>query len=184
MAHTLICGVTETGKTTLAHKIARDLLAQKNPPHIIVYDPVHSKTVAGDWPEDIDFFDNREKFLNWLRHAEKRPEGYAIFIDEADLLFSHSQPENSWILTKGRHLGFNVYIITQRPKMVMPSCRSQCSRAFVFRLSRDDLKNIGDDFAHEIKGIDLDQGDFLCLYSGTSRLERDNIFSILKRKRK
>lgn len=181
--HYLICGVSLSGKTTLAHWIARSLAAEKNPPRIIVYDPVHTKTAAGTWPEDVDFFDNRVKFLNWIEHLEKSERGYAIFIDESDLIFSHEQRENFWMLTKGRHRGFNIFLICQRPKMVSPSVRSQCGEAYVFRLSRDDLKSVGNDYAQEISHIDLDRGDFLCLHSGTSRLERDNIFSILKRRK-
>lgn len=173
MGHSLICGSTESGKTTLAHQIANYYAGLKNgdAPQIIVYDPVLTPTSAGTWPDNAVLFNQKIKFLEYVRKIGGR---YVIFIDESDNLFSHEQKENFWLLTKGRHFGFEIFLITQRPKMIAPSVRCQCATAYVFRLSRTDLKMVGDDFAHEISEISLDQGDYLILFSGQNRMERGN----------
>lgn len=190
--HVLICGVTQTGKTTLGRKFARELSRPKNAPVLLVFDPVATETLGGDWPENALIFSEREIFMEYVHAIRERrvtsgdANGYAIFIDEADLIFSHAQPENAWLLTKGRHMGMRIFLMTQRPKMVSPSVRGQCGVVYAFRLSRTDLKMLGDDTAHnDIEKISLDAGDYLVLKSGTSHLERFNVFSQLgKRKPK
>lgn len=173
MGHSLICGMTESGKTTLAHQIANYYANLKNDERreIIVYDPMMTPTTAGSWPESAVLFTKKIEFLNYIKKIGGR---YVIFIDESDNIFSHEQRENNWILTKGRHFGFEVFLITQRPKMIAPSVRAQCSTAYVFRLGRNDLRMVGDDFAHEIADISLDQGDYLILFSATSGMSRGN----------
>lgn len=187
--HELICGVTQTGKTTLAREKARRAAKIKNN-IVIVYDPVLTETAGGDWPDDAKVFNSSDLFLEYM-HAirEKRisfygDTSYCVFVDESDLIFSHSQKENDWMLTKGRHLNMQFFLMTQRPKMIAPNVRGQCGIVYVFRLSRTDLKMIGDDTAHnDIEKISLDTGDYLVLKSGSAALERHNIFRQLKGKR-
>ena len=47
--HVLYCGVTMTGKTTLAREHAKILEAAKY--QLVVYDPVMTYTANGSWPE-------------------------------------------------------------------------------------------------------------------------------------
>ena len=104
-----------------------------------------------------------------------------VFVDEAGEVFNLSKRENFWLLTRGRHFGFNVYPICQRPKMIAPTIRNQCSRAYVFRLAQEDMEEIGRDFGFsELKKISLDKGDFLMLLSGTARMSRANVFDLIK----
>jgi hypothetical protein len=187
--HSIICGATLTGKTTLAHFIAqhvhknehvKNYLGFPTAPTILVYDPVRTKTAAFDWPVGSIVFQRKENFIAYLANFRGRA---WIFIDEADNVFSHAQPENNWILTKGRHFGFTVFLITQRPKMVSPSARSQCGICYCFRLARDDLKAVAADFAFsDVHEINLDRGDYLVLESGLSTYSRHNIFNVLKGK--
>jgi hypothetical protein len=176
MSHTLICGVTESGKTTLAHKLAEFDEGEKK--EVVVYDPVLTPTLAGEWPRNAAIFDDEEKFL---RYVEKRGnEATAIYIDEGADLFSHAQPENRWILTRGRHYGYEVTLICQRPKLVMPSVRHQCARCFLFRLARSDLREISEDFGHTgLAKVKLDNGDFLALHSGHAQIVRANVYELL-----
>jgi hypothetical protein len=176
MAHTLICGVTESGKTTLAHKLAE--FDEQDKKEVIVYDPVLTPTLAGEWPKNAAIFDDQEKFL---RYVEKRGnQATAIYIDEGADVFSHGQPENRWILTRGRHYGYEVTLICQRPKLVMPSVRHQCARCFLFRLARSDLREISEDFGHTgLASVKLDNGDFLALHSGHAQIVRANVYELL-----
>lgn len=174
--HSLICGVTESGKTTLAHALADALDSAGQ--NIIVFDPVGTKTAAGKWPENAIVFDDEGDFFAYLArddvfHAH-------VFVDESGEVFNLSKRENFWLLTRGRHFGFNVYCICQRPKMIAPTIRNQCSKAYVFRLAQDDLEEIGRDFGFSnLKNEVLDTGDFLLLLSGTSQKKRANVFQLL-----
>jgi len=183
--HTIICGATLCGKTTLAHRLAQ--FDEEDKKHIVVYDPVLTGTAAGEWPtKNVALFDDERKFLKYVHgtHGEET----SIYVDEAADLFDHSKKENRWILTRGRHLGYKVTIITQRPKMVHPSVRAQTSRAFVFRLKVSDSKEVIGDYGHDYRsgGLgqqELDQGDFLVLYSGHAQVLRANIFELVNRPR-
>jgi hypothetical protein len=175
--HTLICGVTESGKTTLAHALARGLSADGQP--IIVFDPIGGATAAGNWPGGAIVFDDEEAFFDYLSRDDVA--AAHVFIDEAGDIFNLSKRHNFWLLTRGRHFGFQVYMIAQRPKMLAPSARTQASRAYLFRLSPDDLREIGADFGHGgIEKITLDRGDFVLLHSGSTSITRANIFNLLE----
>lgn len=174
--HTGYFGVTQSGKTTLARSVARSLAAQGHV--IIVHDPVGTSTAGGDWPEKAIIFDDVEPFLEYLESDECPPAH--VFIDEAGDVFGHTQRENSWLATKGRHFGLYLHIITQRPKMILPNVRGQIGKAYVFRLSREDLREVGGDFGHSgIISESLDTGDFMVLNSGSAQYSRANVFSLL-----
>jgi len=130
--HTLICGVTMSGKTTLAHKFAHELAAQGQT--IIVYDPVMTPTAAGSWPPNALLFDDENQFFDYLVKDEVNKAH--VFIDESGDVFNLSKPWNFWLLTRGRHFGFSVFLIAQRPKMLAPTVRNQCGRAYVFSLPK------------------------------------------------
>lgn len=178
MSHTLFAGVTESGKTTMARHFARHFagLGQR----IIVYDPVGTATAGGDWPESSVVFNDAEKFMQYC----DRPDVYHahIFVDEAGDHFGVADRENHWLFRRGRHKGFFMYPIAQRPKMLAPNVRTQCSTAYIFRLSMSDADEIGADFGHtKLSNIvsTLDQGDYLMLRSGRPQIERGNIFKTL-----
>lgn len=175
--HALICGVTESGKTTLAHMFAKDFEAKGQ--NIIVYDPVGTNTASGSWPESAKVFNDAETLFFYLEHPKVMHAH--VFIDEAGDIFNAQNRENLWLLTRGRHKGFSVYMICQRPKMILPSARTQASIAYVFRLSNEDMREIGGDFGHSDlhKTNTLDTGDFLILKSGRKVYSRANVFKLL-----
>lgn len=175
--HTLICGVTQSGKTTLAHALAARLVSQGQ--NVIVFDPVGTTTAAGSWPASAIVFDDEEEFFGYL----SRPDvcGAHVFVDEAGEIFNLGKRHNFWLLTRGRHFGFFVYMIAQRPKMIAPTARSQAGRGYVFRLALEDLREIGGDFGHSnLIHETLDTGDFLVLHSGQASISRANIFKLLE----
>ena len=79
MSHTLICGVTACGKTTLARALALNLSRHGQP--LIVYDPVGTDTAGGGWPETARRFEDEEEFFEYL--ARDDVAGAHVFIDEA-----------------------------------------------------------------------------------------------------
>lgn len=175
--HTLICGVTMTGKTTLAHYFASLFAGMGH--NVIVFDPIGTRTASGSWPESAVIFDEPTEFMEYMNNSDVKHAH--VFIDEADEVFSLSQRENYWLLKKGRHFGLFIYLITQRPKMVAPTCRKQCGKAYLFRLAMDDMREIAADYGHsDIHKIPLDTGDCIGLLSGRSAIERFNVFNIVK----
>lgn len=173
--HALICGVTQSGKTTLAHSMAQ-MLANSGE-RIIVYDPVGTATARGTWPASAVLFSDEHEFFEYI--ARDDVNNAYIFIDEAGDIFTAQKRENLWLLTRGRHFGFSVFMIAQRPKMILPSARSMAGACYMFRLSADDQRDIGRDFGHNgLDKINLDRGDFIMLISGTSTFERGNVFSL------
>lgn len=173
--HALICGVTQTGKTTLAHNIAHEFA--QNGASIIVYDPVGSETVRGKWPESSVIFSDEHEFFEYLSRDDVN--NAFVFIDEAGDIFTTQKRENMWLLTRGRHFGFSVFMIAQRPKMILPSARSMAGVCYLFRLSSDDMRDIGRDFGFSgIDKIKLDRGDFIMLESGLSDYQIGNVFNL------
>jgi len=183
MSHTLFAGVTESGKTTMARYFARNFARQGH--RIIVYDPVGTNTAGGGWPESAVMFDDVDKFMAYC----DRPDVYHahIFVDEAGDHFGVSDKDNHWLFRRGRHKGFFMYPIAQRPKMLAPNVRTQCSTAYIFRLAMSDADEIGADLGHsKLSNIvsTLDTGDYLMLKSGRPQIERGNIFQTLNAKPK
>ena len=185
--HAIICGVTESGKTTLARALSRRMCAEKQ--NVIVYDPVGTATYGGEWGKSAVVFNDPQKFWGYISRDDVHHAH--VFIDEAGDIFHLGARENFWLLTRGRHFGFQVYLISQRPKMIAPSARAQCGVAYMFRLAKDDAKEICADFGHDwpfrdaeskqkITVKELDKGDFYTLYSGAIGKNRSNIFQILK----
>ena len=178
--HVLYCGVTMSGKTTLARHHAK--LLQKHKHEIAVYDPVLTGTVNGTWPEGVKVFSDPEPFLKWLvtaKGTDKNP--VFVFVDESADIFGHENKDANWIPRRVRHQNIYLRLISQRPKMLPPNVRSQCAQTYMFRLASDDAKMVCADAGHgsEISSITLDTGDCLLLLSGSSTIEQFNVFELV-----
>ncbi len=181
--HVLYCGVTMTGKTTLAREHAMILVTAKY--EVIVYDPVGTDTANGNWPEGVEIIDDPETF--YKRVDELHDDGgdpehpVFLFVDESADVFGHSQTQAHWIARKIRHAEVYLRMIVQRPNMLHPSVRTQCSYVYMLRLSRKDAVLICDDMGHgtDVSGKVLDKGDVVLLTSGSSGIEEFNVFELL-----
>ena len=126
MPHSLIVGMTESGKTTLAKKLCS--LSRRKQRGTLVLDPLHD-----EW--DADFkTDNQELFLQafWASQC------CDAFIDEAGDAIGHYEKAMIQCATKGRHWGHNVHFITQRPMQLSPTVRTQCRILFLFNMAKED----------------------------------------------
>lgn len=178
--HILYTGVSLSGKTTLARLHSRKLCQADY--DVIVYDPVQTETAGGDWGKEAVIFTDPVKFIEALEKAQAT-EGRPIFafVDEAADLFSHTDGYNNLLPRKIRHQGVYLRIIAQRPKLISPSVRSQCWYAFMFRLTRDDARELTADFGHgpEVYNMALDRGDFIVLESGSTEIQQANVFDLV-----
>ena len=172
--HALFCGVTMSGKTSLAKAIARALPSQDR---VYVYDPVSLPEELEEW--DATFVtDDFQTFMEYVR--DPRNAGAHLFIDEAGEHFSVGQRENHWLLTRGRHMGYKVNLIAQRPKLLAPTVRTQCGRVYMFRLASDDAEEIGKDFGHAgLARETLDKGECLIVDSAMPHYKRVNAFALI-----
>lgn len=183
--HILYCGVTLSGKTTLARHHSRILLREGY--DVTVYDPVGTATAGGEWtPEKFDGeykeFNDLDKFLLYLVHAKGTPERpIFVFVDESADIFGHQNSEAHWIPRRVRHQDVYLRLISQRPKMLPPNVRTQCAHTYMFRLAADDAKMVAADSGHgsDVSQINLDSGDFLLLISGSASIERGNVFELV-----
>ncbi len=155
---------------------------------------INTKT-AGDanddypWGKGAIIFDKEENLNKAMLENDRDAH---VFIDESDELFAHQRKENFWILTRGRHFLLSVNLMTQRPTMISPTVRRQCTRLYMFRLARKDTNDIAADYGfsgdelleigEEIKP--LDKGDFVMVDSGSHGKKRANIFTIIDKGQK
>ena len=181
--HVLYCGVTMTGKTTLAREHAAILVAAKY--QVFVYDPVGTDTANGNWPEGAEILTTPKEFHECIEDLQSDggdPEHPVFFfVDEGADIFGHQETHAHWIARKIRHVEVYLRIIAQRPNMLHPSVRTQCSYVYMLRLSKDDARIICSDMGHgsEVFSTVLDKGDCILLTSGSSAIEQFNVFQLV-----
>jgi hypothetical protein len=183
--HVLFCGVTLTGKTTLARHHARIL--DRAGYDIAAYDPVLTDTLGGGWPDKTRILNTPEEFHEYIDKANGEPEHpIFLFVDESPDIFGHSETHAHWIPRKIRHQNIYLRMIAQRPKMLHPSVRTQCAYGYILRLSKDDARAICADYGHgpEISDTPLDKGDVVLITSGSREVEYFNVFDLLANSRK
>lgn len=157
MAHKLIVGTTESGKSTLARSMVED--AAKRGAFVIVYDP----TLNPAWATEFVTADEYQ-FFAWIHEAhENGITSIVAVVDEADTIMSMSHRHNWWLASRGRHFGIEAIFITQRPTMIAPSVRGMPSEHYAFRIPKSDAQLLADDCAApELAGAaELAQGEFL-----------------------
>lgn len=126
--HTLISGISNSGKTYLAKTLCKRFKAQKR--LTIVYD-----IFLDNW--QCDFLTNdAEKFLWTAKHNQNA----ALFIDESGAAIGRGADAQKmhWCATMSRHWGHRCFFIMQRITQIEPIIRSQCSEFFCFRGSQND----------------------------------------------
>lgn len=134
--HTMIIGVTTSGKSTFAKHVAHAY--QKKGVGVIVFDPLG----YDDWPADLVVQD-RYEFLR----AAKSSKSCALFVDESAETIGRFGKEMVWTATQSRHWGHKSYFISQRAMSVDKTVRDQCENLVSFRVSHNDGKLLAEEFA-------------------------------------
>lgn len=137
--HILIAGMTESGKSTLGVALCRDFRRRRL--LTAVLDPMHDDRFQADFKTD-----DLEKFSWFAWHNT----GAFLFIDEAGS-FGKFDAMLTKLLTRGRHMGHSIILMTQRPTQLDPLIRDQCRTAYLFALSSDAMAI----FAREYNQPDL-----------------------------
>lgn len=135
MAHSLILGMTETGKTTLARDLAAVYRSQgwKN----IALDPLRDPR----WPCDY-ITDDGGEFLE-VFWASRR---CMAFMDEGGESVGRYNDEMQTTATRGRHLGHSCHFIAQSAVQLAPIVRDQCTHLFLFCSGAKSGKTLAEEF--------------------------------------
>jgi hypothetical protein len=129
MAHSLILGMTESGKTSLAKQLARGY--KERGIGVLVLDPMNDPEWACDYKtDDVD------EFLSVYWNSRR----CAAFIDEAGEAVGQYDTAMHRTATKGRHWGHANHYISQRGTMIACTVRDQCSHLFLFATALKDSK--------------------------------------------
>lgn len=135
MAHSLILGQTESGKTTLAKQFAGFFRQQSR--MVLVLDPMNDP----NWPADFRTADPA-KFME-VFFANK--EAY-VFIDESGKAIGKYDTEMEQLATIGRHWGHSCFFLSQRGAQINTTVRAQCRHLFLFTSSSADCKVLANEF--------------------------------------
>lgn len=155
MAHTLIIGMTQSGKTSLARKLVQK--HRKKGRLILVLDPLLDpawKTAGATWVTD-----DKEKFLDVVFRSTE----CVIVIDEAGEMIGRYAGEMKKLATKSRHYGHDAIFITQRAVDVDKSLRDQCAEVYAFLVSRRDSEVLAEEFVNDdcFQASEVKQGEFI-----------------------
>jgi len=120
--------MTESGKTTLAKKVASSLKSAGYP--VLVLDPLHDVWDATYQTDDA------QEFLKVFWQSKS----CHVFVDESGDSIGRYNDLMNQTATKGRHWGHSMYYITQRGAQISRTIRDQCSHLFLFATARPDAK--------------------------------------------
>ena len=144
--HVVICGLTGTGKTTLAFMICREL--QRRGQICLALDenraawscPVtdnHEVFYANVWA-----YVNNPKNQCRERYEETREPFINLFIDECGEYSLRDWEKLKKFLTRGRQYGIRVFLLSQRYCLMSKTSRTQCRTFAIFAQSPSDAKEL------------------------------------------
>lgn len=149
--HTLVVGITESGKTTLCKKLAAAHVKEG-------FAVLALSAIYDDWPTGVLLFDDQEKFLQ-IFWASKR---CMVFIDEGKKMMGRYNEAMEETTTRGRHWGHSVYVCGQSAIQINPTVRGQCSQLFCFAQGTKAAETLAEEWrCEELNNApDLMQGEF------------------------
>lgn len=135
MAHVLILGMTESGKTTLAANLVK--VYKRNQYGVIVLDELQDPRWQADY-----ITDDPEEFLQVFWQSR---ECIAV-IDEGGESVGRYDKAMQKTATRGRHWGHSCHYIAQRASQLAPIVRDQCTHLFLFCSSAKDGKLLAEEW--------------------------------------
>lgn len=129
MAHSLILGMTESGKTTLAKGLCDAY--RRAGYNTLVLDPMNDPAWNASY--------RTSRVDDFLRVFWANRQCFA-FIDEAGESVGRFDDLMIKTATKGRHWGHSCHYLSQRGAQLSRTVRDQCSHLFLFTTALDDCK--------------------------------------------
>lgn len=146
--HAVICGMTSSGKTTLAFALCAEL--KRRGQICLALD----ENMA-DWPCEVtddhelfyakvwEFAQNPKNNFKEL-YKEKREPFINIFIDECGEYGITEWNKLKKFLTRGRQYGIRVFLLSQRYCLMNKTARLQCRTFYIFKQGKSDTNEIRD----------------------------------------
>lgn len=128
MPHSLIIGITQSGKSTLSKLLAERWVKAGH--EVGVLDPLGDEWPASWATKDSDYF----------LHMAKRRTRCFLIVDESGVSVGLHNQTMSWLTTTGRHLGHACYFLAQRAVQLPLTLRENCVGLFAFALGPKDAK--------------------------------------------
>jgi len=155
MAHSLILGMTQSGKTTLARRMVKDY--SRKGISCLILDPLKDPAWKKAGARYVT--DDGEHFLTVVL----RSQSCAIFVDESGEAIGRYARDLKALATRSRHYGHNAHFLSQRAVDVDKTVRDQCANLFCFRVSKKDAETLANEYGYEeLLGCSvLDQGEFI-----------------------
>ncbi len=155
MSHSLILGMTMSGKSTLARRMVK-AYRQRGVRSLILDpldDPAWKTAGAARVMPDGDVY------LDFVFRCRS----CALFIDESGEAIGRYAGEMKKLATRSRHYGHNAHFISQRAADIDKTIRDQCNDLFVFRVSKKDAETLADEYGQELllEASRLQQGEFI-----------------------
>lgn len=149
--HTLIIGMTESGKTTIAKILCKGLKKKKK--KTAVLDPL----LDNEWETDFITHD-KDEFLDYC----KKSQNLYLFIDEGSESIGKYDVSTQWFATQSRHWGHSCFFISQGLTQMAAIIRAQCSRVICFAVSQSNIDIISEEWnIPELRGMPrLGKGEF------------------------
>lgn len=133
--HSLIVGITESGKTTICKKLAAKHLEQGFAVLVLT-------SIFDAWPEGCLVFDDQDEFLRVFWNSKK----CMVFIDEGGSTVGRYNEAMDATATRGRHWGHSCYFSSQRATQISATVRGQCSQLFCFAQGKKDAEVLAEEF--------------------------------------
>lgn len=106
-------------------------------------------------------------------------ENCVVVVDEAGEMIGKYNDVMNRLATRGRHFGHKCFFITQRAKQVSTTIRTQCSEIAIFKQSRDDTKDLANEFVEPMinDAHTLNNGEFIYVRHNQPTLKL-NVFEL------
>ncbi len=162
MAHGLILGRSQYGKSSLSKALARKFKADGR--RVLVYD-----ILMDQWDADYVTDDEDEFFeIFWGSYD------IVAFIEEGGETANKKAKDMVYTATRGRHqvgdegLGNSCYYSTHRLNQLDVTLRAQCPELFLFASRHDDAKDLRQEYGHDqlLNAPKLAPGEFYHVVPG------------------
>jgi hypothetical protein len=134
--HTLITGLSRSGKTTLTEKIASNILSKRP----VFFLDSFGANFPCTWQTQ-----NQSEFIEIARTNKSA----LLVVDDAADNLNKFDNALSWIGTQSRHWGHCFLINSQRYINVHPNIRNNAIVCFAFKQSKKDARDLCEDFVDE-----------------------------------
>lgn len=154
IGHTLVVGITGTGKTTLVRKLAAEL--SRNKPVLVL-----TPCIDDDWSfaslvsSDLEFF-SQVVFAN---------KNCIVIVDEGAEMAGQFDKLAVPLASRTRHNGHICFFLAQRPTMINKSIRGNCRNLFCFQVSKDETIELNRLFVNDVvfEAPSLREGEYIAI---------------------